>query len=157
MTKLWYQWDEMRRDVNTLCREITLDKFDPQVIVGLSRGGLTPGVMMSHWLQKPFKPVKASLRDFPDWEDYLPKKTDERVLIVDDICDSGETFAKIASYIRGPRVNQPLELPTEVRFATLWGNNEFNFEPHYYVQECAKDTEGIWIHFPWEHWWNTPV
>ena len=45
------------RDVNTLCRDITLDKFDPQVIVGLSRGGLTPGVMMSHWLQKPFKPV----------------------------------------------------------------------------------------------------
>ena len=62
------------RDVNTLCRDITLDKFDPQVIVGLSRGGLTPGVMMVHWLQKPFKPVKASLRDFPDWEDYLQKR-----------------------------------------------------------------------------------
>jgi len=104
-----------------------------------------------------FKPVKASLRDFPDWEDYLPKKTDERVLIVDDICDSGETFTKIASYIKGPKINYPMELPTEVRFATLWWNNECDFEPHYYVQECAKDTEGIWIHFPWEHWWNTPV
>ena len=147
----------MRRDVNTLCRDITLDKFDPQVIVGLSRGGLTPGVMMSHWLQKPFKPVKASLRDFPEWEDYLPKKTDERVLIVDDICDSGETFSRMKSYIKGPRMNQPLELPVEVRFASLWWNNEGDFEPHYYVQEGAKDTEGIWIHFPWEHWWNTPV
>ena len=157
MTKLWYQWDEMRRDVNTLCREITLDKFDPQVIVGLSRGGLTPGVMMSHWLQKPFKPVKAALRDFPEWEDYLPKKTDERVLIVDDICDSGETFTRMKSYIKGPRLNQPMELPTEVRFASLWWNNECDFEPHYYAQECAKDSEDIWIHFPWEHWWNTPV
>jgi hypoxanthine phosphoribosyltransferase len=49
--KLWYDWKEMRRDVNTLCRDITLDKFDPQVIVGISRGGLLPGVMMSHWLQ----------------------------------------------------------------------------------------------------------
>ena len=120
--KLWYTWEQMRKDVNTLCREITLDKFDPQVIVGLSRGGLTPGVMMSHWLQKPFKPVKASLRDFPEWEDYLPKKTDERVLIVDDICDSGETFEKITSYIKGPRLNQPMELPVEVRFASLWWN-----------------------------------
>ena len=64
--KLWYSWEEMRRDVNTLCREILLDGFNPEVIVGLSRGGLTPGVMMSHWLQKPFKPVKASLRDFPE-------------------------------------------------------------------------------------------
>tara|TARA_B100001250_G_scaffold404658_1_gene420965 strand:+ start:1621 stop:2094 length:474 start_codon:yes stop_codon:yes gene_type:complete len=157
MKKLWYPWDEMRRDVNTLCREIVLDKFDPCCIVGLSRGGLLPGVMMSHWLNKPFKPVKAALRDFPEWEDYLPRKTDERVLIVDDICDSGETFTRMKNYIKGPRMNQPLELPTEVRFASLWWNNECDFEPHYYAQECAKDTEGIWIHFPWEHWWNTPV
>ena len=141
----------MRRDVNTLCRTISLDKFDPQVIVGISRGGLTPGVMMSHWMQKPFKPIKTSLRDFPEWEDYLPKKTDERVLIVDDICDSGETFQKISDFITERGVD------VEVRFASLWWNNECNFEPHYYVQECAKDTEGIWIHFPWEHWWNAPV
>jgi len=112
---------------------------------------------MSHWLQKPFKPIRTSLRDFPEWEDYLPRKTDERVLIVDDICDSGETFHKIKSYIKGPRLNQPMELPTEVRFASLWYNNECDFTPHYYVQECAKDTEQIWIHFPWEHWWNAPV
>lgn len=149
--KLWYKWNEMRRDVNTLCRTISLDKFDPQVIVGISRGGLTPGVMMSHWMQKPFKPIKTSLRDFPEWEDYLPKKTDERVLIVDDICDSGETFQKISDFITERGVN------VEVRFASLWWNNECNFEPHYYVQECAKDSEGIWIHFPWEHWWNAPV
>ena len=25
--KKWYDWKEMRRDVNTLCREIVLDKF----------------------------------------------------------------------------------------------------------------------------------
>ena len=149
--KLWYKWNEMRRDVNTLCRTISLDKFDPQVIVGISRGGLTPGVMMSHWMQKPFKPIKTSLRDFPEWEDYLPKKTDERVLIVDDICDSGETFQKISDFITERGVN------VEVRFASLWWNNEVDFEPHYYVQECAKDSEGIWIHFPWEHWWNGPV
>ena len=150
--KLWYKWDEMRRDVNTLCRNITLDKFDPQVIVGLSRGGLTAGVMMSHWFQKPFKPVKASIRDFPDWEDYMPKKTDERVLIVDDICDSGETFVKIQEHLK-----DATNLPVEVRFASLWWNNECEFKPHYYVQECAKDSNDIWIHFPWEHWWNAPV
>ena len=121
----------MRRDVNTLCRTISLDKFDPQVIVGISRGGLTPGVMMSHWMQKPFKPIKTSLRDFPEWEDYLPKKTDERVLIVDDICDSGETFQKISDFITERGVD------VEVRFASLWWNNECNFEPHYYVQELS--------------------
>ena len=48
MNKLWYSWEEMRRDVNVLARDIVLDKFDPKVIVGLSSGGLTPGVMLSH-------------------------------------------------------------------------------------------------------------
>ena len=150
--KLWYDWKEMRRDVNTLCREIVLDKFDPDVIVGLSRGGLTPGVMMSHWMEKPFKSIKASLRDFPEWEDYLPRKTDERVLIVDDICDSGETFHKIREHI-----NERKENGVDVRFATLWWNSECNFEPHYYVNEIAKDSTKTWIHFCWENWWNTPV
>ena len=152
--KLWYNWEEMRKDVNVLCREVLLDKFDPEVIIGLSRGGLTPGVMMSHYLNKPFKPVKAALRDFPDWEEYLPKKTDKRVLIVDDICDSGETFQKISDHINSRREKST---QTDIRFASLWWNNEVEFEPHYYAQECAKDTENIWIHFPWEHWWNAPV
>ena len=117
---LWYGWREMRRDVNTLCREITLDKFDPEVIVGISRGGLLPGVMMSHWMEKPFKPIKAALRDHPEWEDYLPRKTDKRVLIVDDVCDSGETFQKMRNHIT-ERANG-----VDVRFATLWWNNECN-------------------------------
>ena len=54
MNILWYSWQDMCLDVNQLCRDIVLDNFKPDVIVGLSRGGLTPGVMMSHWLKKPF-------------------------------------------------------------------------------------------------------
>jgi len=157
MKKLWYDWKEMRRDVNTLCRDIVLAKFDPDVIVGVSRGGLLPGVMMSHWMKKPFKPIKAALRDFPEWEDYLPRKTDKRVLIVDDVCDSGETFHKISNYITGPRPKQPMEIHCDVRFAVLWWNCEIDFEPDYYVNELAKDSTNTWIHFPWEQWWNAPV
>ena len=150
--KLWYDWKEMRRDVNSLCREIVLDKFDPDVIVGLSRGGLTPGGMMSHWMKKPFKPIKTALRDYPEWEDYLPRKTDKRVLIVDDVCDSGETFHKIRKYINDRQKNE-----VDVRFAVLLWNNECNFEPHYYINEIAKDSTNTWIHFCWENWWNTPI
>jgi hypothetical protein len=151
MNKLWYTWEEMRRDVNVLARDIVLNNFDPVVIVGLSRGGLTPGVMLSHWFKKPFKSVASALRDFPEWEDYLPRPTDKRVLIVDDICDSGETFHKIKDHLI-KNANG-----VDVRFATLWWNNECNFEPTYYVKEIAKDSTNTWIHFPWEQWWNAPV
>ena len=156
MNILWYSWQDMCLDVNQLCRDIVLDNFKPDVIVGLSRGGLTPGVMMSHWLKKPFKPVKSALRDFPEWEDYLPRKTDKRVLILDDICDSGERFERISKHIKGPRENMPLQLQCDVRFASLWWNNEVDFKPHYYVREEAKDTNKLWIIFPWESWWNAP-
>jgi hypoxanthine phosphoribosyltransferase len=64
--------------VNVLCRNVALDRFDPEVIVGISRGGLTPGVMISHWMNLPFKPIQAALRDFPEWEDYLPRGIDKR-------------------------------------------------------------------------------
>ena len=151
MNKLWYSWEEMRRDVNVLARDIVLDNFDPVVIVGLSRGGLTPGVMLSHWFKKPFKSVASALRDFPEWEEYLPRPTDKRVLIVDDICDSGETFHRMANHII-KKANG-----VDVRFATLWWNNECNFEPKYYVREIAKDSTNTWVHFPWEQWWNAPV
>lgn len=151
MKKYWYSWEEMRRDVNSLCREIVLDNFFPDVIVGLSRGGLVPGVMMSHWFKKPFHPVVASLRDFPKWETYLPDPEHKKVLIIDDICDSGETFQKMKSAI------DAYDSSVDVRFSSLWWNNEIEFEPHYYAQDMAKDSTNTWIHFPHEGWWNAPV
>ena len=54
-------------------------------------GGLPPAVMLSAYYDIPLKPLKASLRHFPQWEKYVPYPTDQDILIVDDICD-GATF-----------------------------------------------------------------
>ncbi len=48
MKKIWYGWEEIVRDVGVLCRDITISEFTPDVIVELSRGGVTPGIMVSH-------------------------------------------------------------------------------------------------------------
>ena len=85
------------------------------------------------------------------------KKNRQTSLIVDDVCDSGETFHKIRNFITGPRKKSPMKIECDVRFAVLYWNNECNFEPHYYVNEIAKDSTNTWIHFPWESWWNTPI
>ena len=39
------------------------DGFIPDLVVGISRGGLVPGIMLSHLLKKPFVPIEASLRE----------------------------------------------------------------------------------------------
>ena len=57
MNKLWYSWEEIIRDMGVLCRDMVIDHFEPDVVVGLSRGGLTPGIMLCHWVMKPFKPI----------------------------------------------------------------------------------------------------
>ena len=56
MEKLFYSWDEQLKDTNEICELIEKDDFVPDVIVGISRGGLIPGVMISHKLNIPFKP-----------------------------------------------------------------------------------------------------
>ena len=80
MEKLFYTWDEQFDDTNIMCDQLEADEFIPDVVVGISRGGLIPGVMISHKLEIPFKPVHASTRDFPHWENYLPRPKDEKVL-----------------------------------------------------------------------------
>ena len=124
MEKLFYTWDEQFDDTNKMCDQLEADEFIPDVVVGISRGGLIPGVMISHKLEIPFKPVHASTRDFPHWENYLPKPKDEKILIVDDICDSGETFVRLSEYIRD------------------------------FIRDLAKDTADVWIDFPHESWWE---
>ena len=54
MEKLNYTWDQQFKDTETICSQIEKDEFQPNVIVGISRGGLIPGVMMSHKLNVPF-------------------------------------------------------------------------------------------------------
>ena len=64
MEKLFYSWDEQIKDTNEICELIEKDDFVPDVIVGISRGGLIPGVMISHKLNIPFKPVHAQQEIF---------------------------------------------------------------------------------------------
>lgn len=149
MNKLWYSWETMRQNVNDLCREISLSRFYPDVIVGISRGGLIPGVMISHYFKTPFKPIVASLRDFPFWEDYFPEPTEKNIIIVDDICDSGETFSRISEHLKMKKFYD-----LDVRYISLWWNNECDFEPHFFANEIAKDSTNTWIHFPWDHHWK---
>ncbi len=129
-------------DIQKIARQVSLSDFKPDVIVGVSRGGLVPAVALSHWFKLPMVPIRTSLRDFPAWETYTPEKKHKNVLIVDDVCDGGETFHKINDEIK--------EFCDLAKFASLWWNNECNFTPHVFAREVAKDSENLWIHFPWE-------
>ena len=152
MKVIYYSWEESIQDLHELVRQMTVDRFSPQVIVGISRGGLPPAVMLSAYFDIPLKPLKSSLRHFPQWEDYMPRPTDRKILIVDDICDSGATFTRIREDIlRNTKVK---EGPV-VRFASLYSNVDQDFTPDYYVRELNQNQQQVWIEFPWKVWWKT--
>ena len=65
MKVIYYSWEESIQDLHELVRQMSIDRFRPQVIVGISRGGLPPAVMLSAYYDIPLKPLKASLRHFP--------------------------------------------------------------------------------------------
>jgi hypoxanthine phosphoribosyltransferase len=140
--KYYYSWKECLIDIQKIARQVSLSDFKPDVIVGVSRGGLVPAVALSHWFKLPMVPIRTSLRDFPAWETYTPEKKHKNVLIVDDVCDGGETFHKINDEIK--------EFCDLAKFASLSWNNECNFTPHVFAREVAKDSGNLWIHFPWE-------
>ncbi len=83
--KYYYSWKECLIDIQKIARQVSLSDFNPDVIVGVSRGGLVPGVALSHWFQLPMVPIQTALRDFPTWVKYKPEQAHKKVLIVDDV------------------------------------------------------------------------
>jgi len=63
MNKLILKDQELRKLISKLCRDIANSSWRPDYIVGISRGGLVPAVMISHYLNVPMKPLQVSLRD----------------------------------------------------------------------------------------------
>lgn len=63
MDKLNLDNKKLNSLVLEICRKIAISQWKPDYIVGISRGGLIPAVMISHYLNIPMKPLQVSLRD----------------------------------------------------------------------------------------------
>tara|TARA_B100001093_G_scaffold216852_1_gene208095 strand:+ start:774 stop:1091 length:318 start_codon:yes stop_codon:yes gene_type:complete len=68
-------------------------------IIGLSRGGLIPAVVLSHKLDIPVTPLVWSTRDSGEKEivEWIPEDliNGAKYLIMDDIVDSGQTITTL--------------------------------------------------------------
>jgi len=63
MNKLIIDHNQLQGLVGKICRDITISGWRPDYIVGLTRGGLIPAVMLSHYLNVPMYSLGVSLRD----------------------------------------------------------------------------------------------
>jgi xanthine phosphoribosyltransferase len=88
MNKLVIKQQEFNGLVAKLCRDIVNSGWRPDYIVGITRGGLIPAVMISQYLEIPMHALSVSLRDSDSgpesnlWmaEDALGPRTRERIV-----------------------------------------------------------------------------
>jgi hypoxanthine phosphoribosyltransferase len=165
MKKIYHTWQDVENQTQEILRQIQRDTWVPDYVVGLTRGGLVPANLISQYLEVPMETLKVSLRDDrsqPEsnlWmaEDAFEQK---RILIVDDINDSGATL----NYIKEDW--QSSNLPDNPKWEEIWGdtvrvaclydNESSNSElaVAYSAVTINKAAEDAWIVFPWESWWK---
>jgi hypoxanthine phosphoribosyltransferase len=156
MRKIYIDDPELKRLTLKICRDIERSSWQPDRIVGIGRGGLTPAVLMSHWFGVPMVSLDVSLRDsgMTQSNTWLPEDVMAGVntLIVDDINDSGATFA----WIRNDWQLCASGIPWHhtVRFASVVHNLASLQISDYSGMEINKTEDPCWIFFPWENWWE---
>lgn len=141
-------FDRFTRQIDALARMIGASGWRPEHLVGVGRGGLVPATWLSHALDVPLLSVDLStgIADFADL--LLDRLADralrgERLLIIDDINDSGRT-------IIGLRAALAAAPPAQLRFAVLIDNIGSHTRVDYAAETIDREVTKDWFVFPWE-------
>jgi xanthine phosphoribosyltransferase len=144
LEKFYYSYDEFAKDTQTLvdkCRD-----YEPDILLAVARGGLTLAHLMAQALdmrnlyslnsihyEGELKLDTFNIFNIPDVSHA------KRVLLVDDIVDSGETMEEILKVLaeKFPDV--------EFKLATIFYKKTAVLQPDFTVREADK-----WIDFFWE-------
>lgn len=160
MEKIVLTAQDLLEDAFRLGVKILESGFEPTMIIAIWRGGTPVGMAVQEILSycgvdSDHIAIRTSSYEGVDQRgavavhglDYTIKKIrhDDRLLVVDDVFDTGNTFAAVISELkRRARAN----LPDDIRLAAPWykpTRNETDLVPDYYLHETSE-----WLVFPHE-------
>ncbi len=130
-----------------LAERIRKNRFKPDIIVGVSRGGWPPARVLSDLLGNPnLANVRAEFYVGVAETKGEPVLTQpvsvlvagKNVLVVDEVADTGKSLKLVKEHI----IEQGA---TEVKIATVYYKPWSIIKPDYYEKETSE-----WIVFPWE-------
>jgi hypoxanthine phosphoribosyltransferase len=140
-------WERFGSASRELAQSIAESGYQPEMVIAVARGGLLPAGAIAYALG-----VKAAgtlnVEFYSDIEETLPDPvvlaplldTDavvgKRLLVVDDVADSGRTLDLVLDLLRRHTV--------EVRSAVLYTKPRTIVQPDYSWRETDR-----WINFPW--------
>ena len=153
MADLHVTWDEYHRLIEKLAKQVDDSAWQFNQLICIARGGLRVGDMLSRIFDMPLAILSTSsytekagtIRGelmIAEQMTMASGKLGDRVLLVDDLVDSGVTLEAVTRTLpqRYPQV-------TALRTAVLWYKACSVFKPDYFVQYLP---EKPWIHQPFE-------
>lgn len=137
-------------DIRTLAARIAADGWRPDYLVGIGRGGLVPAAYLSHATGLALLSIdhSAAVPAFADdLLDRLAGKTiaGARILLVDDINDSGRTIARLRAKIAAAG-----GVAENLRAAVLITNIRSAAIADYWARSIDRGEDKSWFVFPWE-------
>ena len=142
---IFYSYDEFAIDAKKMAKQIK-DEFDPEVILAVARGGLTLGHSLAVALENrnlftlnsihyedTNKLDTIQIFNVPDLSKYT------KILLVDDIIDSGESMVEIKRELlkRYPNL--------DIKIATVFYKEKALLLPEFKVKEAH-----YWVEFFWD-------
>jgi hypothetical protein len=150
---LYVSWSDYHKTIERLATQVHESGWRFNQIVCIARGGLRVGDVMSRIFKLPLAIIFTSSytgeagmhRGSLTVSKHMSMTTDgigERVLLVDDLVDSGVTLDVVKRHIV-----EAFPAVREIRTAVLWYKQCSKYRPDYYVDYLA---ENPWIHQPFE-------
>lgn len=150
---LYVSYDDYHGLIEKLALQIHKSGWQFDTILCLARGGLRPGDILSRIFDKPlaimstssYRAEAGTLRGHLDIGRFIATPKGEiagRVLLVDDLADSGVTLTAVVK-----RLQESYPPITELRTAVLWTKGISTFRADYSVEDLPTNP---WIHQPFE-------
>ena len=143
-------WKDIEGWSKDIVRKVIESGYEPEIVIGLARGGLVPARLISDYLNiKDLYAVKTEhwgVTATPDGKAKLAQGLQvsikgRKVLVVDDITDTGQSLKLALEHV----INHA---PKEAKTATLLHITHSKYIPDYYSEEVPEDN-WTWFIFPW--------
>ena len=150
---LYVSWDEYHMLIERLALKVAHSGWHFDQILCLARGGMRPGDVLSRVFDKPlaimstssYRAEAGTIQGRLDMAKYITMPKGElagRVLLVDDLADTGVTLQAVVDRLRTNY--QPI---TDLRTAVIWTKGSSTFKADYSVEHLPTNP---WIHQPFE-------
>lgn len=152
---LWVSWDDYHRAIERLALLVYDSGWKFDQVLCLARGGLRPGDVFSRIFDIPLAILSTSsyredngmqqgMLDIASHVTMTAGTLGGRVLLIDDLVDSGVTLANVRQHL-----TEQFSAVTEVRTAVIWYKACSTVRPDFYLEYL---TSNPWIHQPFEEY-----